>query len=254
VIFDLDKRIKAILFDLGNTLIYFDGCWEEILEESYLSLADALIERKIYVERDLFAAVFKERMSQYFAERETTLIEKTAGNVLRSLLVELGFLDVGDENLRFALDSMYRITEARWRLEEDTIPTLKSLHQKGYRLGLVSNAADTRDVERLMEGFQLNDYFSEIIISASVGIRKPHPHIFYKALEGLGAAPQETMMVGDTLNADVLGANQMGIESVWITRRVDLSGQDNHREEIRPDHVIENLWELIGVLDKPVSF
>jgi len=249
----LGKIIKAILFDLGNTLIYFDGCWEEILGESYLSLADALIDRGICVERDLFASIFKGRMSQYFAERETTLIEKTAGNVLRSLLAEMGFSDIGDEDLRFALDSMYRITEARWRLEEDTIPILESLRQKGYRLGLVSNAADTRDVERLMDGFQLNDYFSEVIISASVGIRKPHPQIFDNALVGLGAAPQETMMVGDTLNADVLGANRLGIESVWITRRVDFSEQDNHCEEIRPDHVIENLWELIGVLEKPVS-
>ena len=126
---------------------------------------------------------------------------------------------------------------------------LEKLSQKGYQLGLVSNAADSRDVDRLIDEFQLRDYFSEILISASVGVRKPHPQIFSQVLTGLGAAPEETMMIGDTLNADVLGANQMGIQSVWITRRVDFTEAHDPPEEIRPDHVIENLLDLIDILE-----
>ena len=246
---DNRKKVKTILFDLGNTLIYFNGSWEETLEKSYLSLTDALIHRGINVDRDSFPAAFKYRMSQYFAERESTLIEQTTEHVLKSLLVEMEVRSARFEDVRFALDSMYRITEACWQLEDDTIPVLENLCQKGYQLGLVSNAADSRDVDRLIDEFQLRHYFSEILISASVGVRKPHPQIFNQVLSGLGVAPEETAMVGDTLKADVLGANQMGIQSVWITRRVDFARAHNRSEEIRPNHVIENLQDLIDILE-----
>ena len=243
------KKTKAILFDLGSTLIYFDGLWDEILEESYLSLAEALTGRGVPIQQDSFAAAFKERMSRYFAERESTLVEQTTANVLKSYLAELEIRNMRDEDLEHALDSMYQVTEARWRLEKDTIPLLEDLSQKGYRLGLVSNAADSRDVERLIDAFQLRNYFAEILISASVGVRKPHPLIFRMALEGLGAAPEEAMMVGDTLQADVLGANRLGIKSVWITRRVDSVKKQNDAGEISPDHVIENLRDLVDILE-----
>ena len=249
----MNKKIKVILFDLGNTLIYFDGCWQEILGESYFSLAEALIARGIYVDRDSFPVAFKDRMSRYFAEREITLVEETAGKVLASLLAEKGFYNVPEEDLQFALDSMYRVTEDRWRLEVDAIPTLEFLCREGYRLGLVSNAADARDVERLVEGFRLQTYFAEILISAAVGVRKPHPQIFQYALRGLGAVPRETMMVGDALQADILGANRMGIESVWLTRRVGFPGSEDLQEETRPDHVIGTLGELVDLLETPVS-
>ena len=250
---DNRKEVKTILFDLGNTLIYFDGSWEDTLEKSYLSLTDALIHRGIDVDRDSFPAVFKSRMSQYFAEREDTLIEQTTESVLKSLLVELEIRSGRREDVRYALDAMYRITESCWRLEVDTIPLLEYLFRKGYQLGLVSNAADSRDVDRLIDEFQLRDYFSEILISASVGIRKPHPQIFNQVLSGLSPVPEETMMVGGTLNADVLGASKMGIQSVLITRRVDSTGAYDTSEQIQPDYVIDNLLDLIDILEQPTS-
>ena len=57
-------------------------------------------------------------------------------------------------------------------------------------------------------------------------------------------------MVGDTLNADILGANNAGLFSIWINRRVDISGLSQEEKNIRPDATISSLAELPPLLDK----
>ncbi len=65
----------------------------------------------------------------------------------------------------------------------------------------------------------------------AVNKRKPHPEIFQKALEKLGVAAEETVFVGDTVDADVKGAKDLGMKTVFIERRVQ-----KEVEQVCPDH------------------
>jgi putative hydrolase of the HAD superfamily len=135
-------------------------------------------------------------------------------------------------------------------VEEDAISTLDALKGLGLRLGLVSNAGDAHDVDTLVDQHHLRSYFEQVIISALVGVRKPNPHIFKLALDHFKVAPDNTVMVGDTLGADILGARNARIASVWITRRAHRSDNRAHEDTIQPDAVINRLSELPALLER----
>lgn len=248
-VFGTDRRkIEVVLFDLGSTLLYFDASWPELMEQSSHELAKSLRELGYLLESSRFAKRFLTRLQEYYLERETEFIEHTTAYLLKSLLAEYGYLNIPEEHVRSVLARMYAITQAHWRLEEDAVSTLETLREAGYRLGMISNAADESDVQMLVDRNNLRQYFDVLLVSAAVGVRKPHPRIFQMALDHWGVSPEQAVMVGDTLGADILGAKLAGMTSVWITRRAQRPGNRDHEDTIRPDEVIASLAELPALL------
>jgi putative hydrolase of the HAD superfamily len=141
---------------------------------------------------------------------------------------------------------LYRVSQARYHLEEDAVSTLTELTQRGFRLGLISNAGDNEDVQTLIDQHGLRSYFEVILVSAEVGIRKPHPRIFQLALDWFGCPAKAAIMVGDTLGADILGAHNAGMPGVWVTRRADTLDNRDHLDSIRPDLSIKCLGEILN--------
>jgi putative hydrolase of the HAD superfamily len=148
--------------------------------------------------------------------------------------------------LRVALDAFYAVTQENWSLEADAHRTLQSLKKQKYRLALLSNAADDADVQTLVDRNKLRPYFSFIRSSAAAGYRNPHRQLFEESLNYLNLFPQQCLMVGDTLDADILGANKMGIFSVWINRRVNKNTKT--LVDIRPNAVVQTLSEIPQLL------
>jgi HAD superfamily hydrolase (TIGR01662 family) len=175
------------------------------------------------------------------------MIETSTFMVLKELLAEKGYTDVSDSVIRASLDAHYAVTQKNWQLEDDTLTCLSELQEQNYKLGLVSNAGDHRDVIQLVEKFELESYFEFILTSAGCGFRKPHQSIFRLALEKANAKAEEVAMVGDTLNADILGANKIGMYSIWITRRVDDVPPDDELP-VQPQATINSLGELPSLL------
>jgi HAD superfamily hydrolase (TIGR01662 family) len=155
-----------------------------------------------------------------------------------------------DSVLQKAVKAMYLYTENWWKLESDTHETLSILRNMGYRLGIISNASNTPDLNRLIDNHNLRQYFDVVVISAEEGIRKPDPRIFTKTLKKLGAKPECAIMVGDTLPADVLGAQNSGIKSVWITRRANRPENNDVLESIQPDYAIPDLTSLVSLINE----
>lgn len=243
------RRFDVVLFDLGSTLMYFDGQWADISPLADEALYHALLEAGLSLERGRFLQDFSSRMRQYISERDTEFIEYTTAYVLRSLLSEYGYHDLPDSLVLPALKERYAITQAHWKAEADAGPTLEALQGRGLRMGLISNASDDTDVQTLVDKTGLRDYFEAIITSASLGIRKPNPRIFEIMLERLDIPANRAVMVGDSLGADILGARNAGIYSVWITRRADTPANRSHVETVFPDARIHSLAELLPIVD-----
>lgn len=242
------RAFDAVLFDLGATLIYFNGPWPETVAAQHRVLAEDLIARGYQLDAPRFAADFAARLNAYYIERETEFIEQSTEWILRALLSDYGYPDAPGSDLRAALDAMYGVTQKIWTLEEDAMPTIRQLRAQGYRLGLISNANDDKDVETLIDIHGLRPWFDVILISAAFGRRKPDPRIFHAALQALEVPPARAVMVGDTLGADVLGAKNSGMAGVWITRRASAPGNRAHADTIQPDAVIDTLSELPDLL------
>lgn len=245
-----DQRIKAVIFDLGNTLIYFDGKWPQVIEQSHLAMLDSLRAAGIRPDEEAFLTRFRARMKEYVAERETEFIEYTSARILRDVLEEMGFIQIPEMVIRQALAAMYAVSQAYWKVEDDAHATLLTLRQQGYHLGAISNAADDADVQTLIDQAQLRHYLDLILTSAALGIRKPNPRIFQIALEGLNVSPSQAVMVGDTLGADILGAHNAGMYAIWITRRADTAANRAHLDTIQPDATIHALAELPELLQR----
>jgi 2-haloalkanoic acid dehalogenase type II len=241
--------VNAVLFDLGSTLMYFDGDWEHLHPQRDAALMDRLHAASIYPPQEAFLAQFNAMLRSYYTERDTEFIEQTTAYLLRLALEEWDYIDVPDEAIRDTLAGMYAITQAHWKAEEDAQSTLDSLKARGYRLGLISNAGDDADVQTLIDQSNLRGYFDFILTSAALGIRKPNPRIFQTALDHWGIPASQAAMVGDSLGADILGARNAGIYGIWITRRADTPANRSHEDTILPDVVITTLAELIPLLD-----
>ena len=242
--------IKGIIFDLGGTLIFFDGTWDEVIpraiEEMYKDLSEAGLE----LERQRFLSEFYSRMEKYYIERETDCVELTTVYILKTLLQEWGYKNITQNVLQSAVNALHSVTQTHWHPEEDSIPTLQALKEIGYRLAMISNAGDDLDVQSLVDKAAVRPFFDIIITSAAQGIRKPHPEIFKIVLDYWDFKPSEVVMVGDNLRADIVGANQSGILSAWINRRVNVLDLQEQLEQIQPSATISALSKLPALLDK----
>ncbi|GAC1362623.1 MAG: hypothetical protein NVSMB32_03200 [Actinomycetota bacterium] len=139
-----------------------------------------------------------------------------------------------------------------------TLSVLESLAAQGTRMGLVSNITLLPRLLRAdLDAMGVGQYLGAMAFSSEVGWRKPDRRIFAYALERLGATAQEAVMVGDRLRDDISGARAAGMATV-LTRefRNELDGAERAEglragpamATLRPDHAIDSLSELPGLL------
>lgn len=241
--------ITTVLFDLGSTLIYFDADWETTLQEAARVLHRRLLEMGFSLDGG-FPQAYRSISRDNFRWRDEDLVETPAPAVLRRALAGYGYTSISDRQVKEALAALYAVSQAHWKVEEDAQPTLAALRAQGYRIGLVSNAGYDEDVQVLVDQAGLRPYLDTVVTSAACGLRKPHPRIFELALQHLRAGPAEAVMVGDFLPADILGANRLGLVSIWIDRRADLQAAQASLASIRPAHTISTLSELPGLIGR----
>lgn len=240
--------LRAVLFDLGGTLMYERGTWQAINAQADEALTNYLCTQGLELNLSTFPREFRKRLDRFFMRREKDLLETTYTFVLRDVLTEKGYGDISNHVLRNALDQLFAITQSNWALEEDALPTLNRLEEDGYRLGLVSNAGDDQDVNQLTQRFAITRYFDFILTSASCGYRKPHKRIYELALLNWHFAPSEVVMVGDNLDADIRGAQSAGLHAIWLRRRA--AERTSNQLPVQPDAILSTLYELPPLLDR----
>jgi HAD superfamily hydrolase (TIGR01662 family) len=241
-------QINTLFFDLGFTLMNFHADWSQVMPLAIQELQRALITLGYEVQGEEFRLTFWKRLNEYYVERDMEFIEYTTTYLLNNLLEESGIVDVPGDHLQAAVDAMYGVTEQFWLPEEDAAPTLQVLAEQGYRMAIISNAGDDRDVQALVEKTGLRHYFELVLSSAAAGYRKPNPRIFTQVLEQMQVLPAEAAMIGDTLGADILGAQNSGILDIWISRRADTPANRAHAGTIHPTLQINTLGELPLIL------
>ena len=202
-----ERAILAILFDAGGTLINVDGrrvCAAADLPYRAEEFADA----EAAAVGAVRAWILEHPESTDFARLPLFL-----DHLLRALNVDLP----GDRKRAAA-----RIAQEHGRANLWFGPAagarevLAALAQRGYRLGVISNA-DGR-VRKLLEDAGLATHLEIILDSAEVGLEKPDPRIFLAATGQLGLPPAACAYVGDLYEIDIVGARAAGLRAILIGR------------------------------------
>jgi putative hydrolase of the HAD superfamily len=228
-------------------LIDFQGDYSTIIPESIRALADNLHRQGVNLDRDVFIERFEQALQAYHTTREQDYIERTTFSILSDILHTMLDQLPEEQVLRDGLTEMYAISEAYWEPKPALHETLSTLTREGYRLGLLSNAGDEANVQRLIDKVAIRSYFDPILISAAIGLRKPNPEPFRSILDTWKLPESAVVMIGDLLEADILGAAHAGIHSIWL-RGGDQSSNDSASLDPRPSAIANTLAEVPAII------
>jgi len=240
--------IRGVMFDLGATLLYteLDGQFEQLFPHMDAALVENLHSQGYAFDSD----VFLRRFAGNFKAGDSLRQEPPAAEVLKKTLAELGAPPPSPQVVAEALRAYFAYSEALWRPVPDLHRIMEHLIASGRKLAIISNANDEANVQRIIDGTNLRRYFDPIIVSATVGISKPDPAIFEMVLQQWNLSAAECVMVGDTLDSDILGAQRARLHTVWITAHADRPAANAARRgKIIPDVEIGSLAQLPALLE-----
>jgi HAD superfamily hydrolase (TIGR01509 family) len=225
------NAIQAILFDIGWTLIYPDPTRKET-NERYL------LDHGYYFRPEDLESASRAAANYYRDHR--WLPEAMQNNAqfwqdYYTIFVDL--LGINETGLAGALNDNAR-KSMHFHLYPETLPVLQEVQRRGFLIGAVSNWNTT--LPNILESIGLTCYLNTLVVSDLVGYHKPQGEIFRYALNSLRVDAAEAVHIGDSFEADIEGARQVGIRSIWLDRGTG-SGDD------RPDR-IQTLSELLSIL------
>lgn len=245
--------LRGVIFDLGHTLIMHahGEDWARIRPRMIADLSGYLQSQAgLQIDPAAFAQTFARQLAAFDEQRRSHFVEYTARQILLATLEQLGLPCPPPEALKEALRSFFAYSETLWRPMPEVYSVLEELRGRGLKLALISNAMDADNVQRLIDNHGLRGYFDPIVVSAAAGIRKPNPAIFAPVLQRWQLQAHEVAMVGDTLGADVLGAMNAGLHSVWLRIHADRPDNVAHGQHLRPAASVDALAEVPSALSR----
>jgi HAD superfamily hydrolase (TIGR02253 family) len=223
--------IKAILFDLDNTLIDF----MEMKRKATEAAAKAMVAAGLQADEGELAKGLFDFYLEYDIEADDAFLkylEKTYGEIDYRVLAA-------------AINAYLREKALHLKPYPGVPDTLEKLRLRGYKLGVVSNGRRMKAWMRL-NAAGLDGYFDVVIGWEDTGKKKPEPEPFLMALEKLGVLPEECLMVGDWPEIDLAGAKAVGMKTCWAKygSRFEDGGE--------ADFIIGDIEDLAWVLNEPL--
>lgn len=234
------KKVKGIIFDYGGTLDTGGDHWSEIIWNAYREAAVAVEkaqfrEAYVYAERELA----RERHILPAHDFHDMLLIKIRIELQR--LAEQGLLN--PDAIEPKSETIARICyESARDSVESTRPVLEALSRR-YPLVLVSNFYG--NIETVLSDFGIRDFFKAIIESAVLGVRKPDPRIFEHGVKALGLLPDEVLVIGDSYKKDIVPAESIGCQAIWIKGKGWTEEED---AQLHPN-IISRLGEILNLLE-----
>ena len=156
------------------------------------------------------------------------------------------------QNLKGDLETIkyFGLKLTPWHSEDETpYPDAEDiliyLRGKGYKIGVIAN--QPIGTAGRLEEYGLLRYVDVVAASAELGVAKPDKIIFNKALEMAGCTANESVMIGDRLDNDIIPAKELGMKTIWIRQGFAVY-QNPHLSDEQPDYTVDNLLELKKIL------
>lgn len=200
-------KVKAVLFDLGNTLVY---------QQPYEPFQRILQTNGVIKSLEEIREAFEKGNKEFDVEKHIALpphefYVRWNMNILKHLGITRSVRSLAEEIDRqwFNFSKVYVYPEVK--------DSLRRLKQMGLKLGVVTGGYEL-DIEQILPKAGLEKFFDVCVGADTTGKRKPSPQAFKHALKRLDVKPEEAVFVGDSLEQDYLGAQKVGMKAVLIQR------------------------------------
>ncbi|MBI4057230.1 MAG: HAD-IA family hydrolase [Elusimicrobia bacterium] len=222
--------IKAVIFDIDNTLMDFMRMKRAAVEAAVEAMIDAGLP---VVKEEMVKKIF----DVYWEEgvEDQNIFDKV-------FLKEFGQIDY--KTLAAGILGYRRAKEGHMTLYPHVHLTLTALMKLGIKMVIISDAPRLLAWLRIVQ-LGVHHYFDHVITWEDVGAKKPDPKPFLRALELLQTKPEETLMVGDWADRDVAGAKNLKIKTAWAKY-----GDEFHTQESGADYELRDIQELISIIQK----
>lgn len=200
------NNIQHIFFDLDHTLWDFE-------KNSELALQKVFKKQQINLDLDVFLAVYKPINLDFwrlFRNDKVTKSELRYGR-LKNTFDALNY-SISDDLINIIAYEYIEFLPHFNYLFDGTFEILDYLKDK-YKLHIITNGFEEVQLKK-MRSSKIINYFNTIITSESVGVKKPNAKVFNYALERASAKKENSLMIGDSIEADVLGALNVGMQAI----------------------------------------
>lgn len=231
---DLFVDFDDTLYDThGNAVIALRETYEAFHLERYFSAPEIFYDAYWLANIDLWT-----RYSKGEITRDYLIVERFR----RPLSVGNG-LDVTEQLCLEMSDTFLDFCSTKPGVVEGAHELMDYLKEKGYRMHMTSNGFHEVQYKKLA-ACGLRDYFDTIILSEDAGVNKPSPAFFEYAFQRSGACRETTLMIGDNLQTDIMGALNAGIDAMLFNRwHVDVDDSSQ-----MPTFIVDNLKEIMTIL------
>lgn len=233
-------KYKHLFFDLDHTIWDFEANSRATLAELFEELS---LQEKGVNDFDLFHKNYLAHNERLWERYRKGFIKQEELRVKRMWLSLLDF-KIADRSLAKKMgDRFLEMLPTRTILFPHTIEILDYLTDKKYKIHLITNGFENTQHSKLKNS-GLSPYFKEVITSEGSDSLKPNKEIFEFAFKKTGALPHESIMIGDTMEVDILGAINAGIDQVHVNHISDKPESINGK---LPTHTVYSLKELEGI-------
>jgi len=237
-------NVKAIFFDLYNTLARFSPSREDIQTEACAAFGYTVTPEGIgrgYLKADAFMAAENSRSQ---VQTRTGTAQTNFFAEYQRLVLEGAGVDVPPTT---ASQIWQRVREIPYdmALFPDVAEVLPRLRSAGYTTGIISNM--NKSGRQLAQEMNLDAYADFVVTSGDVGQGKPHSPIYLAALAHANAEASQAIHVGDSISADVEGAMVAGIRPVYMNRYPEVPQEETLPEGIPIVHTLADVEALLGL-------
>jgi HAD superfamily hydrolase (TIGR01662 family) len=238
----LNKDIKAIFLDVGNTLrvVVPDKTFMEAAKRQLAELVGT------QMSPDAFFELLEERYKVLRKRAKEELVEASE----REMWTQWMLPDFPPEKigpLSGKLTRLWRDSDGRRLPRPDVKDTVLELSRRGYLLGIIANTITETEIPDYLEEYGLTDYFKTVVLSSKLGIRKPNPEIYLEAARRIGVEPEKCVYVGDNPVRDVEGTRAAGYGMMILILEPETLKKEPPTGEAKPDHTIREIKDLLEI-------
>jgi pyrophosphatase PpaX len=208
-------KFKYVLFDLDGTLIDTNKLIMDSFKHTYKKHLDIEVE--------------EQEILQYFGEPLMTTLARYDKDHVQQLF-------------KTYIDYNETMHDGSVKLFENIRECLEALREEGCSLAVVTSKRSVM-AHRGLRLFDILKYFDVVVTVDDTANHKPHPEPILKALEKLGAKPEEALMIGDSV-FDILCAHHAGIKGAYVGWGTALA----HQQAEKPDYMVQNAMEIVEIV------
>ncbi len=212
---------KAVIFDLGSTLIEYEfSSWNELGTKCALNTWKFMKKEGFNVPDDEeYVKRFNQIKERYRQHALDSLEEWTIPEVAVKIFENLD-IEYNEILIDKYFQSFYKLIDEMLYAYDDTVETLTKIKERFPVVGLVSNTIFPEETHiNELKKFGINSFLDFKIFSSTFGLRKPHADIFYHAANMAGYAPAECVYIGDRYKEDIVGPKNIGMAAILKVKK-----------------------------------